>query len=102
MVQDPNLIPPEKEVITEDMNVDVLKIGNSTATSAGRTHSDLKLSVREGKIPLVPVYIPEGRVHGGSLMALLTAGSDLGSSRGKAVVASSEPMKSYMMPRGWI
>ncbi|KAE8055427.1 hypothetical protein FH972_012267 [Carpinus fangiana] len=102
MVHDPNLIQPEKEVITEDMNVDVLKIGNSMATSAGRTHSDLKLSVREGKIPSVPVYIPEGRVHGGSLMALLTAGSDLGSSRGKAVVASSEPMKSYMTPRGWI
>jgi len=99
MVQDPNLIQPEKEVIiTEDMNVDVLKIGSGT----GRTYSDLKLSGREGNIPPVPVYAPEGRVHGGSLMALLTAGSDLGSSRGKGVVvASSEPMKSYMT-HGWM
>jgi hypothetical protein len=85
------------------MNVDVLKIG--------RTYSDLKpygvpnaqLSVGEGNLPSVPVYVPEGRVHGGSLMALLTASSDLGSSRGKGVVvASSEPTKSYSTTYGWM
>lgn len=101
-------IVQEKEVVTEDMNVDVLKMGNTVGTLAGRSYSDLKQcgvpsaqnSVRDGNLSAVPVYLPEGRVHGGSLMALLTS-SSVDSSSGKGVVvAPSEPMKSYMMPHG--
>lgn len=78
-----------KEVITEDMNVDVVKMGSSVVTSAGRT--DLNIPA--------PVFLPEGRVHGGSLMAMLTGSSGIGSSSSKGVVsASSEPTKTYMMP----
>ncbi|KAM4123268.1 hypothetical protein ACB094_01G146800 [Castanea mollissima] len=95
MVQDPKLSQPEKmkEVITEDMNVDVVKMGSSIVTLAGRT--DLNKPA--------PVFLPEGRVHGGSLMAMLTGSSGIGSSSSKGVVgASSEPTKTYMMPHGWM
>ncbi|KAG6684893.1 hypothetical protein I3842_12G085800 [Carya illinoinensis] len=90
MVQDPNLNQQGREVITRDMNVDVLNIGNNMGALAGRTYSDSKqfgvpiaqISVGEGNLSSVPVYLPEGRVHGGSLIALLTSSSGLGSSSG--------------------
>ncbi|KAG2677134.1 hypothetical protein I3760_12G084500 [Carya illinoinensis] len=90
MVQDPNLNQQGREVITRDMNVDVLNIGNNMGALAGRTYPDSKqfgvpiaqISVGEGNLSSVPVYLPEGRVHGGSLIALLTSSSGLGSSSG--------------------
>ena len=101
LIQDPKLSLPEKMkdvVIAEEMNVDVVKMGSVVGTSAGRT-----CSVGEGNLSPAPVYLPEGRVHGGSLMAMLTASSGVGSSSSKGVVGgSSEPMKTYMMPHGWM
>ncbi|KAG6671019.1 hypothetical protein I3843_Q020200 [Carya illinoinensis] len=111
MILDPKLIQPGKEVITGDMNVDAWKIGTGTGTLAGRTNSDLnqygvptaQISVGEGNLSSMPVYLPEGRVHGGSLLALLASGSGLGSRSGKGVVVtSSEPMESYIVPHGWM
>ncbi|BFG31845.1 hypothetical protein CerSpe_181190 [Prunus speciosa] len=99
MVQDPKLGKSDKmkEVATaDDMNVDVMNIGSSIRTSATGTCSDLKQAGQSS----APVLVPEGRVHGGSLMAMLAGGSDSkANSRGSN---SSGPKKSYMMPQNWM
>lgn len=99
MVQDPKLGKPEKMkevVIADEMNVDVMNIGSSIRTSASGTCSDLK----QGGQSSAPVLVPEGRVHGGSLMALLAGGSD--SNTSSIGNTSSGPKKSYMMPQNWM
>ncbi|KAF5730042.1 hypothetical protein HS088_TW20G00412 [Tripterygium wilfordii] len=91
MVVDPKLSRCEniKEVIdVEDMNVDVVKMDNAVGNSAVGSYSDLKQQglpndhIIDGKggLSAMPVFIPEGRVHGGSLLAMLTGSSGLGSS----------------------
>ncbi|GAV63520.1 hypothetical protein CFOL_v3_07038 [Cephalotus follicularis] len=87
IVQDPKLSRPEKMrgvLTTEDTNVDMMKRGSVGATS-GSSHSGLNqyggqnahISVGEGGLSSIPVFIPEGRVHGGSLMAMLAGSSRL-------------------------
>lgn len=113
-VQDPKLSKPEKskEVITEEMTVDIMKMGSSVGTSAGKTCSDLKkyevlkhITAGEGGLSSMSVLVPEGRVHGGSLMAMLTGSSDIGcssSNKGRDGDPSSEPWNSYMLPQSWM
>lgn len=113
MVQDPKLNKPEKmeEVVTaDDMNVDIMKMGSGLGTSAGKS-SDSKHgvanagnSVGGGGHPSVPVFVPEGRVHGGSLMAMLAGSSGVSSNSSKFVVAGDALMtgKSSIMPQSWM
>ncbi|OMP06098.1 putative transcription factor [Corchorus olitorius] len=79
IVQDPRLSKSEKMkeiVIAEDMNVDIMKMGSDIEASADRTcsglnqygHPNARISVGEGGFT---VFAPEGRVHGGSLLAML-------------------------------
>ncbi|KAF5734219.1 hypothetical protein HS088_TW16G00664 [Tripterygium wilfordii] len=91
MVVDPKLSKSKnmKEVIdVEDMNVDVVKMGNAVGNLAVSSYSDLKQQglpndhtiVKKGGLSATPVFVPEGRVHGGSLLAMLAGSSGHGSS----------------------
>uniref|UniRef100_A0A2P2LHK6 WRKY19-like zinc finger domain-containing protein n=1 Tax=Rhizophora mucronata TaxID=61149 RepID=A0A2P2LHK6_RHIMU len=113
MVHDPknSQLEKMKEVTAQDMNVDVVKMGTIMEASAGRTASDLKkfgvpnanISVVEAGMSSMSVFVPEGRVHGGSLMALLAVGSGVGSSsKHVASGESSEPEKFSIMPQSWM
>ncbi|XWS48858.1 hypothetical protein CRYUN_Cryun13aG0112800 [Craigia yunnanensis] len=111
IVQDPKLSKSEKmkEFVTvEDMNVDITKMGSIIEASAGRTCSGLNQNgipdarnfVGEGGFS---VFVPEGRVHGGSLMAMLVGGSGLGSGNSEGLAGDpSEPSKSFMAPQSWM
>nr|XP_004503653.1 loricrin [Cicer arietinum]XP_004503655.1 loricrin [Cicer arietinum] len=102
-VQDPRCSKP--------VEVTMMKIGSSIGnTAAPRTCSDLKqhevasacASVEEGGRFPMSVAVPEGRVHGGSLMALLTSG---GTSSVKGLTGGdlSKPIKGYnILPQSWI
>ncbi|GFZ06409.1 hypothetical protein Acr_18g0005790 [Actinidia rufa] len=58
------------------------------------------LTVRNG---LVPFSLPEGRVHGGNLMAMLRGGSSFGASSSNQVVGGPPgPGKSYPMPHSGV
>ncbi|RVX04218.1 putative WRKY transcription factor 19 [Vitis vinifera] len=94
-VQIPTPSKPEKMkdvVTTEDMNVDIMKMmGSSIVNPAGWTGLELKqvglpqphLPAREIRPSPVPVLAPEGRVHGGSLMAMLAGSPGLSPSDSK-------------------
>lgn len=100
MVQDPKLGKSEKMkevVIADDMNVDVMNTVSGIRTSATGTYSDLK----HGGQSSVPTLVPEGRVHGGSLMALLAGGSSDANTNSMGS-NSSGPKKSYMMHQNWM
>jgi hypothetical protein len=104
-----------KQVLfNKEMEVAMMKIGSSlgTATATG-TCSDLnqlevstaRTSAEEGGHFPMSVAVPEGRVHGGSLMAMLSAGSSSGTSSGKGLASGdpSIPIKGYnTMPQSWI
>lgn len=92
IVHDPKGAQPEnmKEVATaEDMSVDAVKLASMMGPSTGRTKLDMKhfgvpnthFSVTEPGASSHLVFVPEGRVHGGSLMAMLAGGSGVGSSK---------------------
>ncbi|KAJ7010558.1 hypothetical protein NC653_001113 [Populus alba x Populus x berolinensis] len=114
MVQDPKISQSEKtkEVVTvEDMTVDIVKMGTRARDSSGRTASDLKhfgvsnahLSASEAGLSSRPVFVSEGRVHGGSLMAMLAGGSGVGSCSNQIVAGDPpEPRKSYITTQNWI
>lgn len=100
-------------VTTEDMNVDIMKMmGSSIVNPAGWTGLELKqvglpqphLPAREIRPSPVPVLAPEGRVHGGSLMAMLAGSPGLSPSDSKTLISGgpSEPRKPYMMPQSWM
>ncbi|KAJ6703523.1 F22C12.10 [Salix viminalis] len=109
MVQDPNISQSEKmkEAVTaEDMTIGIVKTGTSTPAS-GRTTTNLKhfgdsstsVSVREAGLSSLPAFVSEGRVHGGSLMAMIASVSGGGSSNNQVVAGDpSEPKKSYVIP----
>ncbi|KAM7531360.1 hypothetical protein LguiB_034770 [Lonicera macranthoides] len=81
----------------QDMVIDVMNMDNSFGTSAGCTGSVWKhFGVEQSSDE-----VPEGRVHGGSLIALLAAGSTRSSSK-NTIGRPSEPEKYYMMPQNWI
>ena len=107
-MQDPKCNKPHKmkEVVTaDDMNVDSMKVG-SVGTSGGGSHSDSKHgvpNVPKSHIKSKSVLVPEGRVHGGSLMAMLAGGSGLVSNNSVGVRGDSlETEKSCMMPQSWM
>ncbi|GMJ13775.1 hypothetical protein like AT1G64140 [Hibiscus trionum] len=108
IVQDPELCTSEKmkEIVSaEDMNVDIM--GNGTESSSGRTYSGLS----HYRVPNAynfaaggfSAFVPEGRVHGGSLMAMLAGGSGIGSGNPEGLTDNpSEPSKSFMAPQNWM
>ncbi|XP_042506046.1 uncharacterized protein LOC122082502 [Macadamia integrifolia] len=99
-----------KEVVTEDMHVDVMKMnsgnfaGWSGFDSNGYGHPTIavqltpQLHFPPGKsgLPTGPATLPEGRVHGGILMAMLASGAGLTSNQ--AVGGPSEPGTSNKVP----
>ncbi|XVF13040.1 hypothetical protein REPUB_Repub08aG0173500 [Reevesia pubescens] len=111
IVQDPKLSKSEKmkEIVTaEDMNVGIIKMGSGIEALAGTNCSGLnqyglpnaRNSVGEGGFS---VFVPEGRVHGGSLMAMLVGGSGLGLGNSEGLAGDpSEPSKSFMAPQSWM
>ncbi|KAF8379634.1 hypothetical protein HHK36_029076 [Tetracentron sinense] len=122
MIQDSHSSNPKKmkEVITvEDMHVGVMEIGSSGGNwtawngfdSKSYGHPAISLQIpqpvnsligKAGALP-VPVSLPEGRVHGGSLMALLAGSTGLSpSGKNQEVGGPSEPVKSYVMPHNWM
>nr|XP_018631783.1 uncharacterized protein LOC104112063 isoform X2 [Nicotiana tomentosiformis] len=83
-----------KEIVNvEDMYIDIMKMGSNILTSTGWKYFEFK----EGNTPVggSSSSVSEGRVHGGSLMAMLAGGSShtLNSSRG--TVTTSEPGKPF-------
>ncbi|KAI7989173.1 putative WRKY transcription factor 19 [Camellia lanceoleosa] len=115
MVHDPKPSRPEKmkEVVVnaEDMHVDISKMDSGGVTFPGPAHFNWKQLGHEqtrrpvvvGSLSATPVLVPEGRVHGGSLMAMLTGSSGLGFNGSKSVGSGpSEPEKSNMMPHNWM
>ncbi|XP_050227273.1 uncharacterized protein LOC126676942 [Mercurialis annua] len=109
IIQDTKTGQPRKMkelVIAEDMNDDVVNVGTQIEASSYKT-TDMEhfggpnahLSSGEAGFRSVPVFVPEGRVHGGSLMAMLS----IGSSSNRVVAGNpSDPRISYMMPRSWM
>ncbi|KAJ8768517.1 hypothetical protein K2173_022612 [Erythroxylum novogranatense] len=108
MVQDPKISQPEKmkEAIAEDMNVDVVNI----ACDAGNTFdskqdgvTSVYISVVEAGMSSMSVVLPEGRVHGGSLMAMLAGGSDVDSTiKHTATSKLLEPKESNTLLQNWM
>ncbi|OVA01881.1 hypothetical protein BVC80_9079g15 [Macleaya cordata] len=97
-----------KDVVTvEDMNVDVLKMGiggNFAGCSSfnskgyGNPASSLQLPPQV-QFSMDSVSLPEGRVHGGGLIALLAGSSVITpNSENQAVSGQSVPGTSYVVP----
>ncbi|KAJ0100564.1 hypothetical protein Patl1_21672 [Pistacia atlantica] len=108
IVQDPKCNKPHKmkEVVTaDDMNVDSMMVG-SVGTSGGGSHSDSKHgvpNVPKSHIKSKTVFVPEGGVDGGSLMAMLAGSSGLVSNNTVGARGDSfETEKSCAMPQSWI
>lgn len=113
IVHDPKSVQPEKmkEVATaEDMSVDAVKLASMMGPSTGRT-KDMKhfgvpnthFSVTEPGASSHLVFVPEGRVHGGSLMAMLAGGSGVGSSSNQGrIIDPSDQRNSNVMLQSWI
>ncbi|KAK7307883.1 hypothetical protein VNO77_41327 [Canavalia gladiata] len=79
---------PKQIINNKDMDVDMMKVGGSPRTAGGITCPKLSEvgsthlpAEEDGHIPMT-VAVPEGRVHGGSLMAMLMGSSSLGSGSG--------------------
>ncbi|KAE9597790.1 hypothetical protein Lal_00041483 [Lupinus albus] len=87
-----------KQVLVNNyMDMDVMKMASSIGVAA-------HVSAEEGIRSPMSVAVPEGRVHGGSLMAMLaesSSGHGTSSVRGP-VSDPSEPIKSCIMPQNWI
>lgn len=109
---DPRSSKPDQlrqSLFDRDMEVAMMKIGSGTA-AAPLNQLELasaRASADEGGHFPMSVAVPEGRVHGGSLMAMLTAGSGSGTrtSTGKGIanIDPSMPIKGYnVMPQSWI
>lgn len=87
-----------KGVAAENMNIDI-----TNAVIGGMDSKRFGLPIGQGG-STGPVSVPEGRVHGGSLMAMLAGSTGLGSSSSSKskVGAPSEPSKSCMMQHNWV
>ncbi|KAL5181958.1 putative WRKY transcription factor 19 [Glycine soja] len=98
---------PKQIVINQDIDVDMMKMGSPRAAGV-ITCSDVKLnevastrlpSGEDGHTPM-SVAVPEGRVHGGSLMAPLMGSSGLGTSSGRDLLSDqSETIKAGILPQ---
>ncbi|WVZ10918.1 hypothetical protein V8G54_015448 [Vigna mungo] len=81
-------------IVNQDMDVDMIKMGNPQKDDA-ITCSDAKLNkvaiahLPAGEEDHTPMLVagPEGRVHGGSLMAMLKGNSSLSTSLGKGLLS---------------
>lgn len=97
--QEPNLSKAEKMkgVVMEDyMHEDLIEVG-------GRVGPHVEhCAVSESEEPSTSVLVPEGRVHGGSLLAILACSSGLGPSSKNAVSGPEQPMEPHIMPRSWV
>ncbi|KAJ7952230.1 putative Transcription factor [Quillaja saponaria] len=105
VVQVPKLsqsVELKQVLLAEDQNLDMTKMGISTGISDVKRHGVANTHVSAGDGGQLPasVAVPEGRVHGGSLMAMLVGSSGISSSSRRGLV--SEPMTSYMMPHSWM
>ncbi|KAI3471186.1 hypothetical protein Pfo_027849 [Paulownia fortunei] len=83
--------------------------GTTSIGSIGYGHRlrSLPISPQEnfiiGSSCLDPLSLPEGRVHGGSLMAMLRGGTTLGTSNDNQESSGQlEPGKSLHVPRSWV
>ncbi|XP_058732083.1 uncharacterized protein LOC131603684 [Vicia villosa] len=109
-VQDPRSSKPDQlrqVLLNKEIELAMMKTGSSfgTAHMNQLEIASACASAEEGGHFSMSVAVPEGRVHGGSLMAMLTASSGSGTSSGKALASMdpSMPMKGYnIMPRNWI
>ncbi|TKY70990.1 WRKY transcription factor 19 [Spatholobus suberectus] len=97
-------------VINHDIDVDMMKMG-SPRTDGAITCSDVELNevestclpAREDGHTPMSVAVPEGRVHGGSLMAMLMGSSGLGTSSGRGLLSDpSETIKASIAPQSKI
>ncbi|KAJ8764875.1 hypothetical protein K2173_010340 [Erythroxylum novogranatense] len=89
MVEDPKISQTEKvkEVATEDINDDIVNKDTNLGASEVGNISGLKhlgianayISVVEAAMSSMSAFVPEGRVHGGSLMTMLACGSGVNS-----------------------
>lgn len=87
----------------EDICFDVTKMHSSGMTSSDG--SDMKyLGFNQPNIPVggSSSSVSEGRVHGGSLMALLAGGSGRTSNSSKGAVTASEPGSSFVVSKNWM
>lgn len=101
VVQDPRSSKPDE---LKHMEVAMLKIGCSLGTAppsacSGFNQYEVASAEESGHMPM-SVAVPEGRVHGGSLMSMLTGSSS--GVRGLAITDPSEPIKGYVLPQNWI
>ncbi|KAG7036006.1 putative WRKY transcription factor 19 [Cucurbita argyrosperma subsp. argyrosperma] len=97
--QQPNLSKTEKmkDVVMEDyMNEDLIMVRGKMGPNLG------KYAVSEAEKPSKSVLVPEGRVHGGSLLAMLACSSGLGSSSKNAASGQEQPMEHHTLPRSWV
>lgn len=106
IVQDPHSSKTDevKQVLVDkNMDIDMMKIGPPCSNFKQYEAATVHVSAKEGGHMPMSVAVPEGRVHGGSLMAMLTGSSSCGSSSGRGLVSEpSEPIKVYSMPQSWI
>lgn len=108
VVHNPNVDKPEKmkEVATDDMNMEIVMGGPASCSdfkivppNAPNPH----ISVGGGGVSPMSAFVPEGRVHGGSLMAMLAGSSSLVSNSSKVVAGNPmEPEKSCIMAQSWM
>ncbi|KAI4326873.1 hypothetical protein L6164_019398 [Bauhinia variegata] len=115
VVQDPRVSRSDelKQVlIDKDTGMDMMKKGSHLGFVGVKACPETKqcevasaqVSAGDGGHVPVSVAVPEGRVHGGSLMAMLVGNSGFGSSSGTRGIVndSSEPIEACIMPRRWI
>ncbi|XP_022970003.1 uncharacterized protein LOC111469023 [Cucurbita maxima] len=96
IIQEPNLSQKEKMkgVVREDyMNEDLIKVGGKVGPNLAHV---------AGSEAGEPSIIPEGRVHGGSLLAMLACSSGLGSSSRNVISGPEHSMEPPSMPRSWV
>ncbi|XP_075102527.1 uncharacterized protein LOC107821888 [Nicotiana tabacum] len=101
----PNQSEKMKGIVNlEDICFDVMKMQSGAMTSAygsDMEHFGLrqKTSMQVGGSSS---SVSEGRVHGGSLMALLASGSGRTSNSSKGAVTASEPGNSFLVSKNWM
>ncbi|OWM72108.1 hypothetical protein CDL15_Pgr017991 [Punica granatum] len=94
-----------KDVVAgEEMNIDVSEASSFRSQSSSKQSTQFTI---EGGLPSAPVFAPEGRVHGGSLMAMLAGGLSLGMGSSKGLSGDHlEPdtgkSEHSMMPQSWL
>lgn len=97
-VQDPHVNKPDELkhlAVVKDMEMEAKKMGSNAVNA--------HVSDGEGSHMPRPVPIPEGRVHGGSLLAMLAGSSGPGSTTRRGLVSDpSVPNKPYVLPQSWI